>query len=175
VALVHGADLGTTRHYPTWRQVAGAWRRILFAYSGESLAMSITEIIGFGLAWGLPMLLPLAGLAGGDPLLLSGGLAALALMVAARLLLAVTQRQPLASVAWHPVTVGATLALQVAGLGAEIAGRPREWHGRELPAVLPGRPAPAVAAAAAPGTADRPGVPSARPDVRAGGAPGGMR
>jgi hypothetical protein len=79
------------------------------------------------------MLVPLAGVATGDPDLLVGGALALGLMVAARITLAVTQRMPLSTVLWHPLTAPATLVLQVAGLLADLLGGPRAWHGRALP------------------------------------------
>jgi 4-hydroxybenzoate polyprenyltransferase len=143
IALVQAADLGATRHYASAGAIARAWRRILFAYTGESLPLSITELLGFGLAWVLPMLVPLAGLVTGDPVLVAGGAFALGLMVAARIVLAVTQRMPLSTVLWHPVTAPATLALQVIGLLADILGGPRAWHGRALPSTAT-RPAAAT-------------------------------
>jgi 4-hydroxybenzoate polyprenyltransferase len=133
IALLHAADLGATRHYASAGAIARAWRRILVAYSGESVPLSITELLGFGMAWVLPMLVPLAGLATGDPVLLAGGAVALGIMVAARVTLAVTQRMPLSTVLWHPLTAPATLVLQVVGLLADLLGGPRAWHGRPLP------------------------------------------
>lgn len=142
IALVAAADLGATRHYTSGRAIARAWRRILFAYTGDSLPLSIAELLGFGLAWVLPMLVPLAGLVTGDPVLLAGGILALGLMAAARATLAVTQRMPLATLLWHPVTAPATLGLQVIGLLADVLGGPRAWHGRVLPSTTT-RPATA--------------------------------
>jgi cellulose synthase/poly-beta-1,6-N-acetylglucosamine synthase-like glycosyltransferase len=133
VALLHGADLGATRHYPSARAIAGAWRRILFAYSGESLPTSLVTIAGFFLAWTLPMLLPVAGVLGGDPLLLGGGAVALALMLAARVLLDATQRMPRGGVLWHPLTAPLTGLLQIAGLLVDLLGPQRTWRGRTLP------------------------------------------
>jgi len=152
VAVIGAADLGATRHDTEARAMVGAWRRILFAYSGDSLAVSITEILGTFLAWGLPLLLPLLGLATGDPLLLAGGLAALAMVVVARIALSVSQRMPLATIMWHPVTVSVTLGLQVAGLIVDLFGPPRARHGHLLPAASSGGPAVDVPFAAPSGT-----------------------
>ena len=71
-------------------------------------------------------------------------------MLAARIALAVTQRMPLATVAWHPVTAPATLILQATGLLADLFGEPRAWHGRTLPATPSRTP---VAPAATSGSA----------------------
>ncbi|MFN8620997.1 MAG: prenyltransferase [Chloroflexota bacterium] len=145
VTIVHAADLAATRHYATARQIALAWRRYLVAYAGESIAVALTAILGFTLAWVLPMALPIAGLLTGDAPLLAGGLAALGIMALARALLAVSQREPLATVAWHPVTAPATVILLLAGLLADAYGAPRTWRGRTLPTTaapsIPGPPA----------------------------------
>ncbi len=133
VGTVYAADLGATRHYRSPADVRRAWIRILFPYAGESPAVAVTAIAGFSFAYLLPLALPVAGLATGDPTLLSGGSAALALLVAARAALAWTQRQPLVTLLWHPVTAVATAVSQLVALAHGIAGRPFEWRGRTLP------------------------------------------
>ena len=60
----------------------------------------------------------------------TGGLAALGLLAAFRVLLAWRERQPLASILLHPVTVIATLGAMLLSLLDAVRGRPATWRGR---------------------------------------------
>jgi hypothetical protein len=60
----------------------------------------------------------------------AGGLVALGLVGGFRLLLAWRERQPLASVLLHPVTVLATLGAMLLSLSDAVCGRPATWRGR---------------------------------------------
>ncbi|MEP6753350.1 MAG: glycosyl transferase, partial [Candidatus Dormiibacterota bacterium] len=53
-------------------------------------------------------------------------------LVAVRLLLAEAERQPLATVLWHPLTFAASLAFQGASIADGLAGRRPVWRGRAL-------------------------------------------
>jgi 4-hydroxybenzoate polyprenyltransferase len=145
VGTIHAADLGATRHYRTAGEIVAAWRRIIVPYAGGSLAVAIVAVLGQALAFGLPLILPvIAGVTGrtSTPELATAA-APLVILVAARLLLAITQRQPLVSVLWHPVTVAVTLAAQVLGIADHVAGRRPTWRGRDLPLPRgPGQHAP---------------------------------
>ncbi len=132
VRLVAAADLAATRHYPDGTGALAAWRRVAVAYGGDSFATILALLAVEALAWLLPLVAPLAGAALGDPDLLGAGLVALGALVAFRVGLAVAERQPLAAIVWHPITVGATMAAQAASLVDAVLGRPAIWHGRSL-------------------------------------------
>jgi 4-hydroxybenzoate polyprenyltransferase len=129
LSLVHGAGLARTRLAPTVGAAFDLWRRALLPHAGGSAATALTAAIGTWLAWGLPVVLPFAGLAAGDAGLFAGGLAALAVMVAARIAVALLAGEDLRALAWHPVTGTLTPLLQVAGLAAAllrpVSGRSR--------------------------------------------------
>ena len=132
VATVHAASLAATRHYTSAGEAARSWTRILPGYTGFSVAVVITLLAGEAFAWVLPLLLPLLALAL-DPALVPATLIPLFVLVAARAALAITQRQPLATVVLHPLTAAVTLGAQVAALAALVAGRTPEWRGRSMP------------------------------------------
>ena len=75
---------------------------------------------------------PSSGWSLGDATLVAGGLVALALLVAFRLVLAIRERMPLRTVLWHPLTVAATTVAQVPSLVDAVRGRPARWRGRTL-------------------------------------------
>jgi 4-hydroxybenzoate polyprenyltransferase len=132
VATVHASDLGSTRHYATAGEVVRSWDRILPGYAGFSVAVVLLLLAGEAIAWVLPLVLPLVALAL-EPAWLPATLVPLGVLVAARLALAVTQRQPLVTVLLHPITAAVTLGAQVAALGALVTGRTPEWRGRSMP------------------------------------------
>ncbi len=132
VRTVHAADLGATRHYATAGEVLSSWSRILPGYTGGSVAVALTMLLVEAAAWLVPLVLPFLALAVA-PDRLATSLVPLAVLAAARLALAVTQRQPLLTVLLHPVTAVVTLIAQVAALGALVAGRTPDWRGRSMP------------------------------------------
>lgn len=100
------------------------------AYGGGNLATAIAGIAGAVVAWLLPLVLPILGAVSRDTVMTAGGLAALGLLVAFRVLLARRERQPLASVLLHPVTVIATMGAMLLSLLDAVRGRPATWRGR---------------------------------------------
>lgn len=132
VRLLRGADLAATRHYETAARALAAWRRMFYAYAGDSLAVALAGIAGLGMVLlGPPIALAAAVSAGDRPAAL-GGLIGCTLLVALRAAVAVRERQPLASLLWHPVTVLATLAAMTASVADGLAGRAPVWRGVPL-------------------------------------------
>lgn len=132
VHTTHAADLGATRHYRDAHEVLASWTRILPGYTGGSLAVALMTLAGEALAHVLPLLLPVLALAIAPDQIVPA-LLAFAVLVSARVALAVTQRQSVVTVVLHPVTVVLTLAAQVAGIAAMVAGRTPGWRGRPMP------------------------------------------
>jgi 4-hydroxybenzoate polyprenyltransferase len=130
VHLVRAADLAATRHYPDGKGALWAWRRVFVAYGGGNLAVAIAGIAGTVVCWLLPLLLPILGALSRDTVVTTGGLAALGLLAAFRLLLAWRERQPLASILLHPVTVIATLGAMLLSVVDAVRGTPATWRGR---------------------------------------------
>ena len=68
------------------------------------------------LAFVVPLLLPIAAIISGAPLrTIVASFVPLALLGVSRLLICLTQRQPLTTLFWHPVTILVALVGQVAG------------------------------------------------------------
>jgi 4-hydroxybenzoate polyprenyltransferase len=132
VRVTHTADLAATRHYTTAGEVFASWSRILPGYAGGSVAVAVTMLVAELVGWVLPFALPFVALVV-EPPMLPASLVPLAALVAARLVLAVTQRQPLVTVLLHPLTAAFTIAAQVVALGALVAGRTPDWRGRSMP------------------------------------------
>jgi 4-hydroxybenzoate polyprenyltransferase len=132
VHTTHAADIGATRHYRSAGEVLASWTRILPGYTSGSLALALVTIAGEFLAHALPVALPLVALAIA-PDRLPEALVPFAVLVLARLTLALTQRQPLLTVVLHPVTVLLTIAAQAAATAALVAGRTPGWRGRPMP------------------------------------------
>jgi hypothetical protein len=130
VRVVRAADLAATRHYPDGAGALRAWRRVFVAYGGGNLAVAITGLAGAAICWTLPLVLPILGAVSRDTVMMDGGLVALGLLVAFRLVLAWRERQPLVSVLLHPVTVIATLAAMLLSLVDAVRGTPATWRGR---------------------------------------------
>jgi hypothetical protein len=78
--------------------------------------------IAWSVAWIGPLALPAAAvLADAPSRVMALSLVPFGLLVAARLVLAVSQRQPVLSVLWHPVTVLVVLIGHVAGIVDRVA------------------------------------------------------
>jgi 4-hydroxybenzoate polyprenyltransferase len=158
VHTTHAADLGATRHYRSAAETVGSWSRILPGYAGGSLAVALLTVAGELLAYGLPIALPLvAALVAPDRL--GEALLPLGVLVAARVALAVTQRQPLVTVLLHPVTLMVTVAAQLGAIREMVLGRTPSWRGRSMPSP----PLPRTSAAP-PDAALDPNLP-ARPEM----------
>ena len=130
VRVVRAADIATTRHYPDGSGALRAWRRVFVAYGGGNLAVAIAGIAGAVVCWVLPLVLPILGAVSHDTVMTAGGLVALGLLLAFRVVLAWRERQPLASVLLHPVTAIATLGAMLLSLLDAVRGRPATWRGR---------------------------------------------
>ena len=132
VRTVRGADLGATRHFRSAREVAACWRRTYYAYTGHSLAVAISGMVGIVAVTLLPPAMVVVAWAAGDRLAMAGALIGTLGLVALRLVLAVSERQPMAAVLWHPLTFAATVAFQAASIADGLAGRRPVWRGRAL-------------------------------------------
>jgi hypothetical protein len=125
VRLVWAADLFSSRRFADGTSVLTMWRERTLAGAGDSVAaVFVLAAAGFA-AWLLPLLVVIGGWLSDDARALTGGLLAVAVLAAFRVVLAVLERQPLTSVLFHPATAVATPAAQLASLADGITGRPR--------------------------------------------------
>jgi hypothetical protein len=109
--------------------------------TGGSLALTLLLMAAQVLAYVVPLVLPpVALISGVEARTLVASAIPLFLLGFARFALILTQRQPLTTVFWHPVTIGLALIGQAAGLLDHVTGR--------LPATT--RQDPALAPLAAP-------------------------
>jgi lycopene cyclase domain-containing protein len=132
VRLFHGADLGVTRHYASARQVCDAWRRMYYAYSGFSLAVALAGLLGLATVFLVPGLAFIVAWFTSDGPALLGACAGLVVLLALRSAVAISERQPLSTIAWHPVTWIATLAAMCLSVADGLRGRRPVWRGTEL-------------------------------------------
>jgi lycopene cyclase domain-containing protein len=132
VRLLRGADLGATRHYETAGQVVAAWRRMFYAYGGHSLAVALAGLAGLATVFLLPFPLLLVAWLGGDRPAVAGAAVGVIALLVLRLAVAVRERQPLPTVAWHGFTWIATLAAMAWSTADGLRGRRPLWRGSEL-------------------------------------------
>ncbi len=136
VRTVHLADLAASRPYPGADVAVRAWRRTFVASAGGSLAGAILAIGAQSLAYLVPMLLPpLALLVGAEPRTVLASCIPLFLLGFARFALVLTQRQPLSTVFWHPVTIGVALIGQLAAVADHVSGRLPSREAADRPVV----------------------------------------
>jgi len=122
VGIVHSARLASQRYDPAFGSTVSAWRREV-PLVGGALAQALSTILLMAIAYLVPLALPLiAILDGAEPGLVGAALIPLITLVLARIMLAVTQRQPLASIIWHPATIVIALAGLLGGVGDHIRG-----------------------------------------------------
>lgn len=134
VGTVHVADLAAGRRYTGVAAAIPTWRRRILPYLGGSLALTVLAIAVQGLAYLLPLVLPpLALLSGAEPRTLVASFIPLFLLGFARFALVLTQRQPMTTVLWHPVTIALALIGQLIGLVDHVTGRSPSWHGLDRP------------------------------------------
>ena len=139
VGTVHVADLAATRRDAGVTTAVAAWRRSFLPRVGGSLASALLAIAAEVLAFLVPLILPVLALASGaDARVVVGSLIPLFLLGFSRFALVLTQRQPISTVLWHPVTVGVTLVGQLAALVDHVTGRTPETRGsdRAMPAAV---------------------------------------
>jgi 4-hydroxybenzoate polyprenyltransferase len=130
VRLVAASDLAATRHYPGGVAAVRAWRRVALSYVGDTFT-GVLATLAFGVAcWVLPLAAVPVALGSGDDGLVSAAWASLLALAAFRIGLALTEHQPLASILWHPLTVGATMLGQLASLADGVRGAAPIWRGR---------------------------------------------
>jgi hypothetical protein len=117
VGLVHAARLAGRRRADSIDATVATWRRRTVQGGRGRLAAAIAIAIAWSVAWIGPLALPAAAILADVP---SGTIALslvpLALILAARVALAGSQRQPVLSVLWHPVTVLVVLIGHVLGI-----------------------------------------------------------
>jgi hypothetical protein len=117
VAAVRMANLAAERRYRSVGEVVAAWRRRILPFGRGRLAGAIAIVGLVVIAFLVPLVLPpLAILTRQDPSIVAASFVPLTLVLVMRLALAITQRQSLATIAWHPVTVVVMLIGQVAGI-----------------------------------------------------------
>ena len=134
VGTVQVADLTASRRYPGADAVVRGWRRTFVPSIGGSLGVTVLAIAVEVLAFVVPLLLPpLAFLSGAEPRTLLAACIPLFLLGFARFALVLTQRHPLTTVLWHPVTVGVALIGQLAGVVDHVTGRPRPRRYEDQP------------------------------------------
>lgn len=130
VRLVAASDLAASRHYPGGISAVRAWRRVALSYVGDTYAGLIATLAADVVCWVLPLVAVPVALASGDDGLVPAAWASLAAIVLFRIGLAVLEHQPLLSVLWHPLTVGATMLGQLASLVDGVRGVQPIWRGR---------------------------------------------
>jgi 4-hydroxybenzoate polyprenyltransferase len=139
VGTVHVADLAATRRDPGAGAAVAAWRRAFLPTVGGSLAGAILAIAAQVLAFVVPLILPVVALASGvDARAAVASFIPLFLLGSSRFALVLTQRQPLSTVLWHPVTILVALVGQFAALVDHVTGRApaaRRWD-RAMPAAV---------------------------------------
>jgi len=132
VRMLHGADLGSTRHYRSAGQFAAAWRRMYYAYSGHSLAIALAGIAGLATVFLVPAFAFVAAWLTQDRPALLGAAAGLLGLLVLRTAIAISERQPLSTIAWHPITWVATIWAMCLSVSDGLRGRRPVWRGSEL-------------------------------------------
>lgn len=132
VRVIHGADLGATRHYRSWSEIASGWRRSYYTCCGHSLPLALLGMLGGAAVMLLPPALAVAAGAIGNGLSLVGALWGCMALLILRACVARWERQPWTSILWHPVTFAATLWCQALSIAFGLAGRRRVWRGRAM-------------------------------------------
>ncbi len=117
VRIVGVADLGATRHHRSVGELVAAWRRRTVPAVPGGLGLAIGLMLAEVIAFVLPLLLPMAAVLTHQParVVAAAGIP-LALLLAGRLVLLVTQRSAPTTLLWHPVTVLLALVAQAAGV-----------------------------------------------------------
>jgi len=132
VRMLHGADLGSTRHFRSAGQFAAAWRRMYYAYSGHSLAIALAGIAGLATVFLVPAFAFVAAWLTQDRPALLGAAAGLLGLLVLRTAIAISERQPLSTIAWHPITWVATIWAMCLSVSDGLRGRRPVWRGSEL-------------------------------------------
>jgi GT2 family glycosyltransferase len=131
VRFARGADLATTRHFRGAAEIMACWRRTYYAYTGDSLAVALLGILGVAVVQLGPLAMLAAAAVAGRSVLI-GSLTGVAALLTTRVLVAKTERQPLGTLAWHPLTWLATLAFELLSVADGLRAVPPLWRGRRL-------------------------------------------
>ncbi len=130
VRIVAASDLAATRHYPDGIGAVRAWRRVALSYVGDTFTGVLATLAAGVVCWILPLVAVPVALGSGDDGLVSAAWVGLLALIAFRITLALAEHQPLASILWHPLTVGATMLGQLASLVDGVRGATPIWRGR---------------------------------------------
>jgi hypothetical protein len=124
VGVVHAAGLGVIHHDRSIGETVADWRERFVSSVGGSLAIAILVMLLEVLAFGVPLLLPVAAILSGAPVrTLIASFVPLILLLVSRLLICLIQRQSPRTVVWHPVTILVALIGQMAGIADVVTGR----------------------------------------------------
>ena len=124
VGVIRLAKLAATRRYLDTAAAVAGWRARIIADGAGRIAGAVLITLVTAIAFLVPLLLPPAAfLAGVEPDLLAASCVPLLLLLVMRVVLAIVDRQPVRTIAWHPVTVLVTLIGQVGGIVDHVLGR----------------------------------------------------
>jgi hypothetical protein len=127
--IVDATGLAQCRMYDSWPALWTGFSKNATEGMATPVALPIwTVLLGGGHI--LPYLVALAAFVANDAAALTPALEALAMMLAARVAVALVARQSFLSVAAHPVGMTIVLAIQWIALWNARRGQPREWRGR---------------------------------------------
>ncbi|PZX17053.1 cellulose synthase/poly-beta-1,6-N-acetylglucosamine synthase-like glycosyltransferase [Palleronia aestuarii] len=127
--LVDATPLATCRMYETWPEIWSGFSKNATEGMAKPVALPVWTILLLG-GHVLPYLLVVSILLSGGTGPLGWSLAALVLVLAARLATALVVRQSMLSVLLHPVAICIVLAIQWNALVGAGRGRGRSWRGR---------------------------------------------
>lgn len=108
---------------------------MFYAYGGHSLAVALAGLAGLATVLLLPFPLLLAAWFAGDRPAVAGAALGVVTLALLRLGVAVRERQPLTTVAWHAVTWVATLWAMAWSTADGLRGRRPVWRGTQLTGV----------------------------------------
>jgi hypothetical protein len=143
VRTIDAVDLGATRHHRDVEETLDGWRRHIVPATHGGLALAVATILVEVAAFLVPLALPaVALLTDQPPALLVVACAPLALLLASRVALVVSQRHPSTTILWHPVTMLLTIVGQIAGIADHVAGHATRARDHEPPRADPRPPGP---------------------------------
>ena len=127
--LTDATGLACCRMYEDWDGVWQGFSKNATEGMAKPVALPVWTILLFG-GHVLPFLVAVAAWLAGDAAALRLSVVAVALLVAARVALAIRTRQPASAVLLHPFGVCAALAIQYAAFANARRGRKVTWRGR---------------------------------------------
>ena len=127
--ILDATPVASCRMYDNWRDIWSGFTKNATEGMAKPVALPVWTVLLFG-GHVLPWLTLAAGLATGTAEVVELSLFAVALVLGARLLLALKVRQSLLSVLLHPIGVLVTLAIQWSALLSARRGERATWRGR---------------------------------------------